>query len=205
MKNNIRTQLAHPWHGLSIGENAPHEVFAFIEITPFDTIKYEIEKESGLMMIDRPQKYSNVVPALYGFVPRTYCGKKTAEFGKENGMAVEKGDGDPLDILVLSSHPISKNGILVKAIPIGGIALEDRLEADDKIIAVLKDDPIYSEYKSIEALPKAILEKIKHYFLTYKNLPEETSVCKISRMYGSKTAKIVIKNASEDYQQLITN
>jgi inorganic pyrophosphatase len=205
MKNINQQELAHPWHGVSIGENAPHEVFAFIEITPFDTIKYEIEKESGLMMIDRPQKYSNVVPALYGFVPRTYCGEKIAQYGKEHGMQVEKGDGDPLDILVLSSHPISKNGILVKAIPIGGIALEDGLEADDKIIAVLKEDPIYSNYKNIEDLPKAILEKITHYFLTYKNLPEETSVCKISRVYDSETAKIVIEKASQDYQTLISN
>ena len=96
---------SHPWHGIQIGDEMPKIVTAFIEIVPTDTVKYEIDKETGYLKIDRPQKFSNIVPALYGFVPQTYCGENTAEFAREkSGKNIEKGDGDPLDILVLSER-----------------------------------------------------------------------------------------------------
>ena len=135
----VNKHKAHPWHGIAIGDNAPEIVTAFIEIVPTDTVKYEIDKESGYLKIDRPQKFSNVVPALYGFVPQTYCDIKIAEFASQkSGKKVDKGDGDPLDICVLSEHTITHGDIILQAIPIGGLRLIDKGEADDKIIAVMK-------------------------------------------------------------------
>ena len=141
---------SHPWHGISIGENAPNIVTAFIEIVPTDTVKYEIDKESGYLKIDRPQKFSNVVPTLYGFIPRTYCDIKVAEFAAlKSGKVVTKGDGDPLDICVLSEKTITHGDIILQAIPIGGFRLIDKGEADDKIIAVMKADEVFENWKDI--------------------------------------------------------
>ena len=109
----------HPWHGIEIGENAPSIVTTFIEITPSDSVKYEIDKESGQIKVDRPQKFSNIVPALYGFLPQTYCAEEVAEFcmqqtGKENIL----GDHDPLDICVLTERNITHGNIMVGFIKI---------------------------------------------------------------------------------------
>ena len=94
----------HPWHGVPVGKGAPGILTAFIEMVPTDTCKYEIDKHTGYLKIDRPQKFSNIIPALYGFIPQTYCGKKTAEFsGKKSGRKLT-GDGDPLDICVFTER-----------------------------------------------------------------------------------------------------
>src|SRR5215210_1419359 len=162
----IRTNKAHPWHGISIGEKAPNEVTVFIEIVPRDTVKYEIDKETGYLKIDRPQQYSNVVPANYGFIPQTFCGHRVAQLAKEkSGREITEGDGDPLDILVLSEHHIPRGDIILKAMPIGGFCLIDDGEADDKIIATLVGDKVYSEYQDFSELPKGILDRFEHYFL----------------------------------------
>ncbi len=193
---------SHPWHGVPIGKNAPEEVTAFIEITPFDTIKYEIDKQSGLIKIDRPQQFSNIVPALYGFIPQTFCGDKIAKLSQQKGTNAQRGDGDPLDILVLSSHHITHGNILLQAIPIGGLGLTDKGEADDKIIAVMLGDQTYGEIRDITQLSKGILNRLRHYFLTYKNLPDVASTCKISYEYGSEFAKDVILTSMEDYKNM---
>lgn len=195
---------AHPWHGIFIGEKAPYVVTTFIEIVPSDTIKYEIDKESGYLMVDRPQKFSNIVPALYGFLPQTYCGDKCAEFAMEKtGRTDIVGDGDPLDILVLAERGIAHGNILVHSKPIGGFRMLDRGEADDKIIAVMEKDPIYQNYNDISELPKAIVSRLKHYFLTYKNIPGEEEVqCEITHVYGKDEAHEVIKRSQIDYQKL---
>jgi inorganic pyrophosphatase len=195
---------SHPWHGITAGEDAPNQVTVFIEIVPSDTLKYEVDKQSGYLKIDRPQKYSNLIPSLYGFVPQTYCGPNVAALAKSNGAEkVVEGDGDPLDICVLSSHHISHGDILLQAIPIGGFCLLDKGEADDKIIAVLVGDPIYGQYADIEDLPEAVLVKLKHYFLTYKNLPGEKQHCEIAYEYGVSGAHEVIKKSMVDYRDLI--
>jgi inorganic pyrophosphatase len=195
---------AHPWHGIPIGDDAPNTVTVFIEIVPSDTIKYEIDKESGYLKIDRPQKYSNIVPSLYGFIPQTYCGNQVAEHARARGSEkVSHGDGDPLDICVLSSHHIPHGDILLKAIPIGGLCLIDKGEADDKIIAVLVGDQMYQQYKDISELPKPILDRLQHYFLTYKSLPEEKNVIEISEIYNREAAHQVIRKSIEDYKDLI--
>ncbi len=196
---------SHPWHGIPIGADAPNTVTAFIEIVPTDTVKYEIDKESGYLKIDRPQKFSNLIPALYGFIPQTYCGEITAEFSRQkSGKKIEKGDGDPLDLCVLCEKTITHGDILCQAIPIGGLRLIDKGEADDKIIAVLKNDPIYGSFKDIADCPAPILERLRHYFLTYKNIPgESTAICEIDEVYGVETAHEVIKASREDYKHLI--
>ncbi len=197
-----KSYKAHPWHGISIGMHAPEIVTAFIEIVPTDTVKYEIDKESGYLKIDRPQKFSNVVPALYGFIPQTYCDKEVAAFASErSGKKVEKGDWDPLDICVLSERSITHGNIILQAIPIGGIRLIDKGEADDKIIAVMQGDEVYKEWKDINNCPPAIINRLKHYFLTYKNIPgTETATCEISGIYGRDEALEVIKRSVIDYQ-----
>ena len=91
---------AHPWHGITVGENAPNVVTAFIEIVPTDTVKYEIDKETGFLKIDRPQKFSNVIPTLYGFIPQTYCDVEIAAFASlQSGRKIEKVLGQPNELL----------------------------------------------------------------------------------------------------------
>ncbi len=192
---------AHPWHGITIGPNAPTMVTAFIEIVPTDTVKYEIDKESGYLKIDRPQKFSNVVPTLYGFIPQTYCDIKIAEYAAlKTGKAIFKGDGDPLDICVLSERSITHGDIMLQAIPIGGLRLIDKGEADDKIIAIMKDDEVYGSWKDITDCTEAVINRLKHYFLTYKNLPGEKPTCEITHVYGREEAYEVIKRSMEDYK-----
>lgn len=131
---------AHPWHGIDLGENVPDEVRAFIEIVPTDTVKYEVDKASGYLSLDRPQKFSNIVPSLYGFLPRTYCSKHMAELTNQALARYDvEGDGDPLDICVLTEKDVTHGDIIVRARPIGGLRLLDHDQADDKIIAVLKN------------------------------------------------------------------
>jgi inorganic pyrophosphatase len=196
---------SHPWHGIHIGEDMPKVVTAFIEIVPTDTVKYEIDKETGYLKIDRPQKFSNIVPALYGFVPQTYCGEGTAILAREkSGKEIEKGDGDPLDILVLTERTITHGDILCQAIPIGGIRMIDKGEADDKIIAVLKGDSLYGKWTDISECPKPIIDRLVHYFLTYKNIPGEEKVAvDIDEVYGAVAAHEVILKSREDYRNLV--
>ena len=199
---NANVHKAHPWHGIPIGEKSPEIVTAFIEIVPTDTVKYEIDKQTGYLKIDRPQKYSNIVPALYGFIPKTYCGEQIAQLAQErSGREVTEGDGDPLDICVLCEKIISHGDIICEARPIGGIRLIDKGEADDKIIAVLKGDEVYGSYQDLSELPENVVERLKHYFLTYKNLPGEPALIEISNVYGREEAHEVIRTSVEDYKQ----
>ncbi len=193
---------AHPWHGISAGDNPPEVVTAFIEIVPADTVKYEIDKESGYLKIDRPQKFSNAIPTLYGFIPQTYCGALVAEYARENASdaIVVKGDQDPLDICVLSERTVSHGNIILQAIPIGGFRMIDRGEADDKIIAVMKGDEFYRQWRDVSDCPQSYINRLKHYFLTYKNLPGEEAACEITSVYGCEEAHEVIRRSQQDYQ-----
>ena len=200
----LRTNKAHPWHGITTGDAAPGEVTVFIEIVPRDTVKYEIDKDTGYLKIDRPQQYSNVVPANYGFIPQTYCSERIAGLARtRTNIEIRDGDGDPLDILVLSEHHIPRGDIILKARPIGGLCLVDNNEADDKIIAVLKGDKVFEQYREISELPKGILERFEHYFLTYKSLPDEPRRCEIASSYGREASYEVIRNAAADYADFV--
>ncbi|MBP7239542.1 MAG: inorganic pyrophosphatase [Saprospiraceae bacterium] len=192
--------IHHPWHGVDIGAKAPDIVTTYIEITPSDTVKYEIDKASGILKVDRPQLYSNVVPALYGFIPQTYCHDEVAALCMaQTGLTGIEGDGDPLDILVLTEHRIAQGNILVQAIPIGGFRMIDKNQADDKIIAVLQQDSMYAHFHDISELPEGIVNRIKHYFLTYKRSPEGTQPVEIPQIYGREEALQVINASRRDY------
>src|SRR5258706_4496319 len=152
----------HPWHGLSVGPDAPRVVNAYIEITPFDLMKYEVDKASGYLRVDRPQRTSSQPPALYGFIPRTYCAERVAAMAP----GASKGDGDPLDICVLSERPIDKSEIIVPARVIGGLQMLDRGEADDKIIAVLVGDYMWGSANDLADVPPVLAERLHHDFST---------------------------------------
>ncbi len=191
---------SHPWHGINIGSNAPETVTCFIEVVPTDTIKYEIDKETGYLKIDRPQKYSNVVPALYGFIPQTYCGSRIGAFcAEKSGRGEIQGDGDPLDICVLTEKEVPHGDILAVATPIGGFRMIDGNQADDKIIAVLKGDIVYGDMKDINDLPELVINRLKHYFLTYKDMPGLDADCEITHIYNAEEAKQIIKLSAQDY------
>lgn len=198
----IRTILkAHPWHGVFIGGGYPETLTAYIEIVPTDTLKYELDKQSGYLKIDRPQLYSNVCPTPYGFIPQTYCGDRVGEFCCEkSGRKGIKGDGDPLDICVLTEKVITHNDILINASPIGGLRMIDGDEADDKIIAVMHNDNIFGGWDNIDDCPASLIERIKHYFLTYKQAPgAEDRICEITHVYGKDEAYEVIERSYRDY------
>ena len=204
MKENS-THKAHPWHGISPGSNVPEEVRAFIEIVPTDTVKYEVDKQTGYLSLDRPQKFSNIVPSLYGFIPRTYCDVKMAELTNAALARFDiAGDHDPLDICVLTEKDVTHGDILVTARPIGGLRLLDHDQADDKIIAVLKNDAVYGNYKDIDELPMSIIRRLVHYVTTYKDIPGENSQrMRFISTYGSEVAKDVITRSLEDYKAFI--
>lgn len=192
----------HPWHGISIGNEAPEIITTFIEIVPTDTVKYEVDKISGYLKVDRPQRYSNVSPTMYGFIPQTFCAEKVAEFciqktGKENII----GDGDPLDICVLTEKTITQGNIILKSKPIGGIRMIDGDEADDKIISVLKNDAVYDSMNDVNDIPEKILDRLTHYFLTYKEVPgKKKAKVEIADVYGKEEAYEVIRRSQEDYE-----
>lgn len=192
---------AHPWHGVSIGEDQSQYVTTYIEVVPSDTIKYELDKESGLLKVDRPQAFSNVCPTMYGMIPQTFCGEAVAEYCQDmTGMKGIVGDDDPLDICVLSEKLIPWGDILLQAKPIGGLRMIDGGEADDKIIAVLKSDASYGEWSDITDCPAAIIERLKHYFLTYKQSPGKgEAACQITHTYGKEEAYEVIRRSHLDY------
>lgn len=195
---------AHPWHGIEAGKEVPDVVTAFIEIVPTDTVKYEIDKSSGFLKVDRPQKFSSVIPTLYGFIPQTYCAENVAEYAAlKSGRPVHHGDKDPLDICVLSERSVMHGNIILEAIPIGGFRLLDRGEADDKIIAVMKGDEFHEQWNDISDCPDSYVNRLKHYFLTYKNLPGEKNTCEIANVYGRVEAHEVIKRSLQDYQNLV--
>lgn len=201
----IQPHKAHPWHGISVGDNAPAEVRAFIEIVPTDTVKYEVDKMSGYLSLDRPQKFSNIVPALYGFIPRTYCSKRMAERTNSIlGRTDIEGDHDPLDICVLTEKDVTHGDIIVTARPIGGIRLLDGNQADDKIVAVLKNDAVYENFNDISELPELVMKRLIHYFTTYKDIPgSETRRMVYIESYDADEAKEVIRRSMDDYNREI--
>lgn len=192
---------AHPWHGVFIGKNSPSLLTAYIEIVPTDTLKYELDKQSGYLTIDRPQLYSNVCPTPYGLIPQTYCGEKVAEYCcMKTGRKGIKGDGDPLDICVITEKVITHNDILLNAVPIGGLRMIDGDEADDKIIAVMHKDNIFGKWDDISDMPTSLVDRIRHYFLTYKEAPgADDRICEITHVYGREEAWEVISRSHEDY------
>ena len=186
----------HPWHGLETGTKPPDIVTAYIEITPLDAVKYEIEKSTGYLRVDRPLRSSAQPPTLYGFIPRTLCGPRTAALA---GLDVH-GDGDPLDICIISERPITRADILLSARPVGGLQMIDEGEADDKIVAVLENDLFWGAVRDLADLPAQMVERLTHYFSTYKLVPGTHSSASVATTYGFGHARRVIEAAIVDYR-----
>jgi inorganic pyrophosphatase len=199
MLNRFDTYRAHPWHGLPIGVDPPNLVDAYIEITPFDAVKYEIDKRTGYLRVDRPQGSSALPPTLYGFIPQTYCADRVA---KLTPGAVE-GDQDPLDICVLSQQRIDRAELVCPARVVGGIQVLDGGEADDKIVAVLASDTVFDYAKEINHLPDTVIKRIIHYFATYKMdiTGEKPNEIEIVGTYGADHAREVITASIADYRE----
>ncbi|HEX8285630.1 MAG TPA: inorganic pyrophosphatase [Pyrinomonadaceae bacterium] len=196
---------AHPWHGIPPGLEAPRVVNAYVEIVPTDAVKYELDKASGHLRVDRPQRFSSFPPTLYGFIPQTFCGDLVGELCRETTgrSAAVRGDGDPMDICVMTERPAAHAGFLVRAFPIGGLRMIDGDEADDKIIAVLENDVAYGHIGDITQAPSGLVERLQHYFLTYKQLPQESPRrVEIADVYGRDAALETIRRSIEDYRAL---
>lgn len=185
----------HPWHGLEVGPKPPDRVYAYIEMTSFDFIKYEVDKATGYLYVDRPQRTSSLSPTLYGFIPRTYCDERVRALSE----GADRGDGDPLDICVISERPINRSEIFLNAVVVGVLQLLDHGEADDKIIAVLENDHIYGHITDIKDLPNVIVERLKHYFRTYKMVEGREAEIRILNVGGPKKAKQIVEAAMKDY------
>lgn len=188
----------HPWHGLTAGPEPPTLLHAYIEITPFDSIKYEVDKETGYLRVDRPQRYSSQPPTLYGFVPRTYCATRVGALVGEGTT----GDGDPLDICVLSERPVNRAEVLLPARVIGGLLMVDHGAADDKLVAVLENDHLWGEARDLGDVPAVLVERLRHYFLTYKLVPgDDANPVVVDRVYGADHAQRVVQAALADYAE----
>jgi len=192
---------AHPWHGVTPGAKAPELVNAYIEIVPTDAVKYELDKASGHLRVDRPQRFSSTSPTLYGFIPQTYCGREVAELCEQRtGRIGIEGDKDPMDICVLSEKAFAHGSFFLNARPIGGLRMIDGKQADDKIIAVLEDDLAFGKINEIEAVPQGLVDRLKHYFLSYKQLPNEVEKkVEIIDVYHRVEALDVITRSLRDY------
>lgn len=194
---------AHPWHGVTAGEDAPETINTYIEIVPTDVVKYELDKPSGHLRIDRPQRFSSQCPTPYGFIPQTFCGAAVAELcAMRTGLKDIKGDGDPMDICVLTEKVIGHSNLFVRARPIGGMRMIDGNEADDKIIAVLVDDLAYGHITDIQDCPRGLVDRLRHYFLSYKQLPQDAPRrVEITDVYNRAEAHDAITRSLRDYRE----
>ncbi len=171
------------WHDLPESMISPENFSAVIEISKDSSCKYELDKETGMLRLDRILYTATHYPANYGFIPRTYAD-----------------DGDPLDVLVLCSEPIVPM-TLVQVYPIGAMRMIDGGKLDDKIIAIPFSDPTYRNVSSINELPSHIFAEIKHFFTVYKQLENKQTAVKT--LIDRKEAIDIIKKAVEDYNTLI--
>lgn len=194
----------HPWHGVPTGDEAPRVVTVYVEIVPSDAVKYEVDKPTGHLRVDRPQRFSSVCPTLYGFIPRTFCGDGVAELARRRtGRDSLGGDHDPLDICVLSERLFTHGDFLLEAAPIGGLRVIDKGQADDKIIAVLEGDVAYGRVADLADVPRPLLDRLEHYFLSYKlppGAPPAADEVTVAGFYGRAEALEVIERSAADYR-----
>jgi inorganic pyrophosphatase len=194
---------AHPWHGVSARGGREGSFQAYIEIVPTDTVKYELDKQTGHLRVDRPQLFSSMCPTLYGFIPQTYCGPRVARrCTQRTEIEGIEGDGDPMDICVLTEKVVAQGNLFVSARPIGGFRMIDGSQADDKIIAALNADLAYGGLRDVADCPAGIIERLRHYFLSYKQAPDTQSRrVHIAELYGREEALEVIRLSEVDYRE----
>lgn len=169
------------WHNVSPERISPEDFLAVIEIKKGSKTKYELDKATGLIILDRILYTSTHYPANYGFIPRTLAD-----------------DGDPLDVLVLCNEPIDPM-VLVRCYPIGVITMLDNGKNDEKIIAIPAEDPTYNSYKSIEELPAHWFEEMRHFFSVYKQL--EGKATAVNEVMGRNAALEIIEQCIENYKK----
>ena len=187
-----------PGTGCRPARKPPELVHAYIEITPFDVIKYEIDKTTGYMRADRPQRSSAQPPALYGFVPAHLLRSARQP---PSAPRPSVGDGDPLDICVLSERPIARAEVVLNVRVIGGFQMIDNGEADDKIVGILHNDLMWDRVRDIRQAPEALIERLEHYFTTYKLVPGHKAKQSIAMTYGAVHARKVVTAAIRDYDE----
>lgn len=192
---------AHPWHGMA--PRAGKDTYnAYIEMVPTDTVKYELNKETGHLCIDRPQQFSSQCPTLYGLVPQTLCGPQVARRAAERcKMDAIEGDNDPIDVCVITEKTTAHGDFLCRVRPIGGLRMIDGNEADDKIIAVLEGDLAYGEIEDIANCPRGVVDRLHHYFLSYKRRPDKPGhQVHIAEIYGRDEALEMLERSIQDYR-----
>jgi inorganic pyrophosphatase len=173
--------MTHPWHDIACDEPVDESITAFIEIPKGSKVKYELDKETGLLKVDRILFSAVHYPANYGFIPRTYCD-----------------DGDPLDVLVLCQEPVAPF-CMMRARAIGLMQMRDDKGLDDKVIAVHMDDPAYNQYTHIREVPQHTLIELKRFFEDYKTLEHKKVV--VAEPQGRSTALQVLRDAMRLYEQ----
>ena len=171
--------MSNIWHDISPKRITPEDFICVIEISKGSKKKYELDKETGFIILDRILHTSTHYPANYGFIPRTYGD-----------------DEDPLDVLLLCSEPIEPLS-LVRAYPIGVISMVDNGRNDEKIIAIPFNDPNYNQYTNIDQLPHHIFEEMRHFFAVYKNLENKTTA--VNEVSAREDAVKIISEALERY------
>ncbi len=171
--------MSNIWHDISPKRINTNDFMCVIEISKGSKKKYELDKETGFLMLDRILHTSTHYPANYGFIPRTY--------GDDN---------DPLDVLLLCSEPIEPM-TLVRAYPIGVISMLDNDRNDEKIIAIPFSDPNYNMYTDIDQLPAHVFEEMRHFFSVYKNLENKTTA--VNEVSGKDAALKIIDAAISNY------
>lgn len=176
---------ANPWHSVSLGKQQPHIVNGIIEIPKGTRAKYELDKESGLLMLDRVLYSSMYYPANYGFIPQTYCDDK-----------------DPLDILIISQIDIVPLCIVPAKI-IGAMRMLDGGEADDKLIAVAAHDKSVNHINDISELPEHFISEIRNFFEDYKKLENKTVI--VEDFQNAEIARQILLKAIEDYKVIFKN
>jgi len=172
--------MSHPWHDVENKLTDDESFVAVVEIPRSSKIKYELDKKTGLLKVDRILYSSVVNPANYGFLPQSYCD-----------------DNDPLDVLILCQEPIDPL-TLMRVRAIGSLRMQDQGAADDKIVAVHCDDPTYSEYRDISELPKHMMREIQNFFEEYKKL--ENKKVLLDGFLGAAEARKIILKSFEDYR-----
>jgi inorganic pyrophosphatase len=175
--------MAHPWHDIACDEPIEESIIAYIEIAKGSKVKYELDKDTGLLKVDRVLFSAVHYPANYGFIPRSYCD-----------------DGDPLDILVLCQEPVLP-GCTMRARAIGMMQMRDEKGLDDKIIAVHLDDPAYCHYSHIREVPQHTLHELKRFFEDYKTLEKKAVV--VDELLGPFEAAKAIRAGLQMYRDLI--